>query len=648
MKKIFILATSLLLLTGISEAQWSFNGTHIYNSNTGNVGIGTNVPATLFEVGKNMTEPAITVHNLGGAGGATYSMVDNASGANWKFKTTNTGGFKIRDHSNGLDVFMIEPNSSANALYIKGGGSVGMGTSTPNNSAILDLQSTTKGFLPPRMTDPQMQAIASPATGLMVYSTGSQALFSYNGAAWIELSAGNNAWNVDGNSGTDPVNHFIGTTDEQPLRFKVNNAWAGEIHPTSGNLFLGMGAGQANTIGEANTAIGEHSLFSNSEGALNTACGYQALYSNTYGFSNTANGYQTLFSNTSGINNTASGLQALYSNTTGFSNTASGGSALFHNITGNYNTAYGEQALYYNSEGNSNTATGNYALFVNSSGSFNTANGADALFSNTIGNYNTANGVQALFSNNTGISNTSSGYQALYSNTYGGGNTANGVDALYSNTSGAFNTASGYFALYNNTGGSYNTALGYGSGTHPSAGNVYNTVSIGNNGLLNGYQNQVIIGNGSTGFIGGVVTWSVVSDARIKNTVTEDVKGLDFISRLRPVTYHISQKAITTLTGNKETPDFPGKYDGEKVKYSGFIAQEVEQAAKEAGYDFSGYAAPKNEWGLYTISYEQFVVPLVKAVQELSAINEAQKITNEELKAQNEQLLHRIEILENK
>jgi len=95
--------------------------------------------------------------------------------------------------------------------------------------------------------------------------------------------------------------------------------------------------------------------------------------------------------------------------------------------------------------------------------------------------------------------------------------------------------------------------------------------------------------------------------------------------RLRPVTYHVSNKAIIALTGNKETPDFPGKYDNEKVKYTGFLAQEVEQAAKTAGYDFSGYAAPKNQWGLYTISYEQFVVPLVKAMQEQQQQIEALK-----------------------
>jgi len=137
MKKIIIISFSLLLLAGVSNAQWSFNGTHIYNSNTGNVGIGNNAPSTLLEVAKNMTEPTISVHNLGGAGGATYSMVDNISGANWKFKATNTGGFKIRDHAFGMDVFTIESNSAANAFYINSAGNIGISTTTP--AARLDI-----------------------------------------------------------------------------------------------------------------------------------------------------------------------------------------------------------------------------------------------------------------------------------------------------------------------------------------------------------------------------------------------------------------------------------------------------------------------------------------------------------------------------
>jgi hypothetical protein len=56
------------------------------------------------------------------------------------------------------------------------------------NTAILDVQSTTKGFLPPRMTTAQRNAIASPAEGLMIYQTdNTKGWYGYNGSAWVQL-----------------------------------------------------------------------------------------------------------------------------------------------------------------------------------------------------------------------------------------------------------------------------------------------------------------------------------------------------------------------------------------------------------------------------------------------------------------------------
>ena len=72
-----------------------------------------------------------------------------------------------------------------------------------------------------------------------------------------------------------------------------------------------------------------------------------------------------------------------------------------------------------------------------------------------------------------------------------------------------------------------------------------------------------------------------------------------------------------------DTLDWEGKYDIEKIKFSGFLAQEVEMAAKEANYTFSGITIPETDHDLYTLSYEQFVVPLVKAVQEQQLIIES-------------------------
>jgi hypothetical protein len=62
---------------------------------------------------------------------------------------------------------------------------IGINSTTPNASAVLDVVSTDKGFLPPRMTTTQRNAIASPAAGLMVYDTTLNAMFYFNGTIWI-------------------------------------------------------------------------------------------------------------------------------------------------------------------------------------------------------------------------------------------------------------------------------------------------------------------------------------------------------------------------------------------------------------------------------------------------------------------------------
>ena len=62
---------------------------------------------------------------------------------------------------------------------------VGIGTTTPDPSAVLDASSTTQGFLPPRMTNAEIKDISSPATGLMVFSTDENKPFYYNGTIWI-------------------------------------------------------------------------------------------------------------------------------------------------------------------------------------------------------------------------------------------------------------------------------------------------------------------------------------------------------------------------------------------------------------------------------------------------------------------------------
>lgn len=68
-------------------------------------------------------------------------------------------------------------------------GDVGIGTSTPESSAILTIETTTQGFLPPQMTSVQKNTIPSPAAGLNVYDTTLHKMAYFNGTSWVSPGA---------------------------------------------------------------------------------------------------------------------------------------------------------------------------------------------------------------------------------------------------------------------------------------------------------------------------------------------------------------------------------------------------------------------------------------------------------------------------
>jgi trimeric autotransporter adhesin len=511
--------------------------------------------------------------------------------------------------------------------------------SVPNNSSILDIKSSSKGLLIPRMTSLQRNAIATPANGLLVFDISTNSPWFYNGTGWSNLAAA--GWLLSGNSGTNPAANFIGTTDTQPLRLRVNNLWAGEISGNAGNVFLGMAAGQANTDGQANTALGIAALSHSIAADANVAVGDSSLFAQTGNATNVAVGTHALFSNITGNANTAIGPYSMFTNEAGEFNTAVGVNTLSNNILGNENVALGSRALQFNTA-DYNTATGASALRYNSGGFYNTANGFKALYTNTNGESNSATGYAALLSNSSGSSNTANGAAALRNNTDGSYNSAYGKSALVGNISGNFNTGIGVEALFRNSSGDGNTAIGTGalgnltsgfnniaigkfSGTATTTPVTFNTISIGNDGWLNGFQNQVFIGNATSGWIGGWKPWSVYSDARLKKNIAEDVGGLLFIKKLRPVTYELRpEEELMLATGNSLPKNLVNKTPAEiPVRQTGFIAQEVAAAAQEAGYSFSGVSKVISGKELYSLSYESFVVPLVKAVQEQQLMIEA-------------------------
>ena len=155
---------------------------------------------------------------------------------------------------------------------------------------------------------------------------------------------------------------------------------------------------------------------------------------------------------------------------------------------------------------------------------------------------------------------------------------------------------------------------------------------------------MVRVGNGFVTSVGGQVGWTTLSDGRFKENVEANVPGLAFIAKLRPVSYRVNRRAVNDFTGvserkttgadqhKAEEPPLSGPPLSETT--TGFIAQEVEKAAAELGFDFSGVDKPKNDRDFYGLRYAEFTVPLVKAVQEQQAIIEAQSARIDALQAE--------------
>ena len=577
----------------------------MFNTTTGNqnTAIGTNA-LSINTIGSNNTA-------LGYQADMTANNLTNATAIGYDAKV-------------GCSNCMVLGGTGADAV------NVGIGTTSPDASALLDLAATDKGILVPRMTTAQRTAVTA-ANALLVFDTDTKSFWFFDSvaAAWREIRAGNIAALADADGNTkiqveespneDIIRFDLGSTESMVLQKNAGGSPRLELHNALMNTFVGTNAGQANTTGINNTANGSQALASNTTGEGNTAHGQGALSANTTGFFNTANGWQALISNTTGFINTAVGSGALSSNTTGYSNTANGQAALFWNFSGYWNTAHGHGALYYNTVGNNNTA-----------------NGVQALYFNTGGNHNAANGVQALFNNTTGNNNTAHGKDALYSNTIGTGNTANGFQALLVNTSGSNNTAFGYAA-------------------DVSANNLSNATAIGNGTLVN-TSDKIHLGNAAVTVIEGQVDWTFPSDARFKFNVDDaTVPGLAFIEKLRPVTYQFdTRKFDEHLMQNMADSIRQRRMAGQDYSKStaqvqtGFLAQEVEQACKNLGYQFSGLHVPESEVDNYGLAYGSFVPLLVKAVQEqqkeiekLSRQNAGMEI--EKLKAENAALKAQLE-----
>ena len=318
--------------------------------------------------------------------------------------------------------------------------------------------------------------------------------------------------------------------------------------------------------------------------------------------------------------------------TTGTNNFAIGTDTLDNMSTGSGNTAFGIETLNTMVNGSQSTAVGYQALSSQTSGSDtnfrNTAVGYHAGKEITSGGANTLIGALAGDSVTTGANNVVVGQSTFTVNAVASGNVAIGDLVLGVFTNGGTsastqNTAVGMYAGNSLQSGSNNLFLGKESGLTGSPGGAQTTGS-----------NEIFLGDENITASNIQVDWTVASDERDKTDFTALDVGLSFVNSLKPYTYKWD-KRIKYVDKTKE--DWNKDLDLDTITHDGthkedwldigFKAQEVEALEKDAGYKIADKTnlttSLSSDGKQYGIKYSNFVPILVKALQELSAKNDA-------------------------
>ena len=545
-------------------------------------------------------------------GGGTISVVDNDNLPNNELQslsrsgtnvTLSTGGgtVSIADNDNSTSNEIQTLNLSGSLLSISGGNSVTIPTDASDRivdsdgDTFVDAEYTgDDDRITVRLEGQTRGYLAKTATSDRTYLS-----FPNNGGNILIGATGS----LTANSGSDNI--YIGTS-------------VGAFNQAgSDNVMIGDGVGALFNGQAQNVYVGK-SVATGNGGDNNVTMGYQA--GSTGNYSNAVViGYQA-GQHLANEKSVLIGYQAGQNLNSGssFHPAVCIGYQAGNALTGVVgNTLIGHEAGKSIVDGQ-NTMIGQEAGHVATTSEHNTLVGYQAGMSMTSGDKNTLIGRQAGSAITTGYENTHVGWSGVnltsgYANTFVGYQSGNGV------TTGFRNTFVGMGAAPTSGGFDYSSGIGYA------------TVVSANN--------QIRIGATNVTSIGGHTSWSNLSDGRYKSDVRETVPGLAFVRQLRPVTYNLDVIRLEEDLRGIDNSEMDSDYlqtleEKQQIAYSGFIAQEVEQAAMAAGYDFSGVDAPKHEGDFYALRYAEFVVPLVKSVQELDATDSAMQQRMDNLEAQ--------------
>jgi hypothetical protein len=385
---------------------------------------------------------------------------------------------------------------NANLFWDDTNNRLGIGTNTINASAKVQIDSTTSGFLKPKMTTTQRDAITSPATGLQVYNTTTNTNDTYNGTSWISEG------NVSGSGVANQLTYWNGTGS-------VTGSTGLTYVDTTGVMTLSknQNATTGFTITNTTSGLSSVALLTLNLGGLNL--GYLGKYSST------STGYKFVLSNDLFLSTGTGDIAFQNDSASGKIKFGGGGSSTAQMTL----TAAGRLLLGTTSEGTfildvNGTArvsgeaniqgltagTGNSSPLGNSNTSF----GYQAGFTNTTtpGLYgNTAFGYQAGRVMSTGYSNVYIGYQSGVTHTTAQQNVGIGDSTFrFSSPTINQNVAIGAAALLNATGNG-NLALGTSAGAYRNAGNVDLGNNAGSGASFNGSGN-ICIGSESGKYSG--------------------------------------------------------------------------------------------------------------------------------------------------